>query len=189
MTEKEKMLSGEWYNPADKELWTERQNAKNICYIYNHTEPNKLTYKRRIELLEQLFNQKVNHYMNVEPNIFVDYGIYTKVGKDFYANYNLTLLDAGGITFGDNVLIGPNCSFYTSIHPVDKDERNKGIEAAKKITVGNDVWICGGVTVLPGVTIGNNVIIGAGSVVTKDIPDDVVVAGNPAKIIKKNKNA
>ena len=107
------------------------------------------------------------------------------VGENFYSNHNLTIIDCAKVTFGDNIFIGPNCGFYTAEHPIDAEIRNKGLEYAKPITVGNNVWIGGNVTILSGITIGNNVVIGAGSVITKDIPDDCVVAGVPAKVIKR----
>ena len=110
------------------------------------------------------------------------------MGENFYANHNLTILDAAKVIFGDNVFIGPNCGFYTSGHPIDFKTRNQGIEYAKPITVGNNVWIGGDVTVLSGVSIGDNSIIGAGSIVTKDIPSNVVAVGNPCKIIKNINN-
>ena len=107
------------------------------------------------------------------------------MGDNFYSNHNLVILDAGGVKFGDNVFIGPNCGVYTSGHPIEKDVRNMGLEYASPIKIGNDVWIGGNVCILPGVTIGNNVVIGAGTVVNKNVPDNVVIAGNPFKIIKE----
>ncbi len=114
-----------------------------------------------------------------------DYGYNIELGKNFYSNHNLIILDCAKVTFGDNVFIAPNCGFYTAGHPLDYETRNKGLEWAKPITVGNNVWIGGNVVVLGGVTIGNNVVIGAGSVVTKDIPDNSLAYGVPAKIMKK----
>ena len=113
-----------------------------------------------------------------------DYGYRISVGNGFFANHNMVILDAGGVTFGDDVFIGPNCGFYTSGHPVDYERRDQGLEYAYPITVGDHVWIGGGVQVMPGVTIGSNVVIGSGSVVTRDIPDDVVAAGNPCRVIR-----
>ena len=117
------------------------------------------------------------------PNFHCDYGFNISIGEMFYANHNLVILDCNKVSFGDNVFIGPNCGFYAATHPIDKDVR-KELEYSKPIKVGNDVWIGGGVTVLPGVTIGDNVVIGAGSVVTKDIPSNVVAYGNPCKVVK-----
>ena len=183
MTEKEKMLAGEIYNANyDEELIKERETVKDLCFEYNNTMPSNR--KKQQELLEKIFHSK-NENILIEAPFYCDYGYNIKVGKNFYSNHNLVLLDAGRITFGDNIFIGPNCSFYTSHHPIDKDVRNEGLEYATKITVGQDVWFGGGVTVLPGVTIGNNVVIGASSVVTKDIPDNSIAVGNPCKVIKK----
>ena len=106
------------------------------------------------------------------------------VGKNFFANYNLIILDTAPVTFGDNVFIGPNCSFYPPQHPLDAKTRNTLVEFGKPITVGNNVWLGGNVTVLGGVSIGDNCVIGAGSVVTKDIPVNSVAVGNPCKVVK-----
>ncbi len=114
-----------------------------------------------------------------------DYGYNIEIGENFYANHNLIILDGSKVQFGDNVFIAPNCSFYTAGHPLDAERRNKGLEYAKPIKVGNNVWIGGNVIVLPGVTIGDNTVIGAGSVVNKDIPSNVVAVGNPCKVIKQ----
>ena len=121
----------------------------------------------------------------IEQPFYCDYGYNIEIGENFYSNHNLTILDCAKVMFGDNVLIGPNCSFYTAEHPLDSKTRTKGLEYAHQIKIGNNVWIGGNVTVLSGVTVGNNVVIAAGAVVTKDIPSDVVIAGVPAKIIKR----
>ena len=113
-----------------------------------------------------------------------DYGYNIEIGENFYANHNLIILDGNKVEFGDNVFIAPNCSFYTAGHPLNAERRNKGLEYAKPIKVGNNVWIGGNVVVLPGVTIGDNVVIGAGSIVNKDIPSNTVAVGNPCKVIK-----
>lgn len=120
----------------------------------------------------------------MEQPFYCDYGYNISVGDRFYANHNLVILDEAEVTFGDNVFVAPNCAFYTAGHPLDAVERNRGIEYARPITVGNNVWIGGNVCVLPGVTIGDNCVIGAGSVVVKDIPANSVAAGNPCKVIK-----
>lgn len=121
----------------------------------------------------------------IEPPFQCDYGYNIEIGENFYSNHNLIILDPAKVTFGDNVFIGPNCGFYTPEHPIDAQTRNLGLEYARPIKVGNNVWIGGGVTVLSGVTIGDNVVIGAGSVVTKDVPPNTLAVGNPCKVIKE----
>ena len=133
---------------------------------------------------KELF-QKRRDTVLIEPNFYCDYGFNIHLGKNFYSNHNLVILDANKVEFGNNVFIGPNCGFYTSGHPLDYKTRNKGLEYAKPIKVGNNVWFGGNVCVLPGVTIGDNVVIGAGSVVNKDIPSNVVAVGNPCKVVKE----
>ncbi|MBQ8132381.1 MAG: sugar O-acetyltransferase [Bacilli bacterium] len=183
MTEKEKMLKNEIYNANyDEELELERVRAKDLCFTFNNLLPSYREEQK--EVLKEIIGKTKEKFL-IEAPFYCDYGYNIELGENFYSNHNLVLLDAGGITFGDNVFIGPNCGFYTSGHPINKDERNEGLEYAKPIKVGNDVWFGGNVCILPGVTIGNNVVIGAGSVVNKDIPDNVVAAGNPCKVIRK----
>ncbi len=183
MTEKEKRKKKLFYNANyDKELQLELSKCKDLIFKYNKIKPSNIN--RRIKLLETLFNSKINIMDIVQP-FYCDFGYNIKVGKNFYANHNCTMLDGASITFGDNVFIGPNCGFYTAGHPINKDKRNEGIEYAYPINIGNDVWFGGNVQVMPGVTIGNNVVVGAGSIVTKDIPNNVIVAGNPAKILRE----
>lgn len=128
---------------------------------------------------------KAGENVYLEPAIQFDYGYNIELGKNFYSNHNLVILDCAKVVFGDNVFLGPNCGFYTAIHPICAEERNAGIESAKPIFVGDNVWIGGSVTVLPGVKIGNNSVIGAGSVVVKDIPENVVAVGNPCRVIRQ----
>ena len=182
MNEKEKMLAGELYNSLDEELLKGRINAKALCYKYNSLAPDKV--KEKSEIIKELFSKSGENFL-IEPNFFCDYGYNIEIGENFYSNHNLVILDPAKVKFGDNVFIGPNCGFYTAEHPIDAIERNKGLEYAKQINVGNNVWFGGNVTVLGGVSIGNNVVIGAGSVVVKDIPDNVVAVGNPCKVIKQ----
>ena len=181
MTEKEKMLKGEFYNPLDSELINERIKCKLLCQEYNRLK--YVDIENREKILKQILGKTKGKFF-VEQPFICDYGYNIKIGENFYSNHNLTILDCAKVIFGDNVLVGPNCSFYTAEHPLDYEARNKGLEFAHPIKIGNNVWIGGSVTILSGVTVGNNVVIGAGSVVTKDIPDDCVVAGVPAKIIK-----
>ena len=124
----------------------------------------------------------------IEQPFHCDYGYNIEIGENFYANVNCVVLDEAKVKFGDNVFVAPNCGFYTAGHPIDAAERNKGLEYARPITVGDNVWIGAGVTVLPGVTIGDNCVIGAGSVVVKDIPANCIAVGNPCKVIKTINN-
>lgn len=184
MTEKEKMIAGKVYNSQDSELVAALNKSKSLCRQYNNLDFSNVAARKVIidELLQEEHN---DGYCVFTPPFWCDYGFNVKVGKNFYSNHNLVILDCADVTFGDNVFVGPNCGFYTAIHPIDANQRNTGIELAKPIKVGSDVWFGGGVTVLPGVTIGNNVVIGAGSVVVKDIPSGVVAVGNPCKPIRK----
>lgn len=181
MTEKEKMLAGELYDSSDKQLVDELIKAKKLCNQYNNLDVKDI--EKRNEIIKELFLKTGNKFM-IMPNFYCDYGFNIEIGENFYANHNLVILDANKVTFGNNVQIGPNSGFYTSGHPIDKETRRKA-EFAKPITIGNDVWIGGNVCVMPGVTIGDNTVIGAGSVVTKDIPPNVVAVGNPCKVIKE----
>lgn len=182
MTEKEKQQAGELYLSADPELTAERVKAKKLCADYNAIEYND--YQKKERLLDRLLALRGENAF-IEANFFCDYGYNIIIGDNFYANHNLVILDCAEVTFGDNVFIGPNCGFYTAGHPIDAAQRNSGLEYAKPIKVGSDVWIGGNVCVMPGVTIGDNVVIGGGSVVTEDIPSGVVAAGNPCRVIRK----
>lgn len=183
MSEKEKMLAGEIYDANyDKELIQERQQAKELCYDYNNLRPSKI--EERKEILKKLLGKTKENFW-IEQPFLCDYGYNIEVGENFYANHNLIILDGNKVRFGDNVFIAPNCSFYTAGHPLDAEERNKGLEYAKPIEIGNNVWIGGNVVVLPGVKIGDNAVIGAGSVVNKDIPANTVAVGNPCRVIKE----
>ena len=181
MTEKEKMLAGELYDSSDKQLIDELIKAKKLCNKYNNLDVEDI--EKGNEIIKELFSNTGKQFM-IMPNFYCDYGFNIEIGENFYANHNLVILDANKVTFGNNVFIGPNCGFYTSGHPMDKELRRK-VEFAKPITIGSDVWIGGNVCVMPGVTIGNNTVIGAGSVVTKDIPSNVVAVGNPCRVIKE----
>lgn len=183
MTEKEKCAAGLLYNANyDKELIQERIACKDLCQEYNGLKNSDT--ESRYKLLRRIISN-IKENICIEPNFWCDYGYNIKVGENFYANHNLVILDCAKVEFGDNVFIGPNCSFYTAGHPLDAKQRNEGLEYAHPIKVGDNVWLGGNVVVLPGVFIGNNSVIGAGSVVTKDIPDHVVAVGNPCKVVKK----
>lgn len=181
MNNKEKMLSGKLYNPETKELTQERLTAKELCFQYNNINPSNKN--KRFEIIKKLF-AKTGKNFTIEQSFQCDYGYNIEIGENFYSNHNLIILDPAPVKFGKNVFIGPNCGFYTPEHPINGEERAKGLEYAKSITVGDDVWIGGSVTVLSGVTIGNNVVIGAGSVVTKNIPSNTVAVGNPCRVIR-----
>ena len=181
MTEKEKLQAGELYNGNDKELVAERINVKKLCLEYNSATYNDFQKKER--LLGRIIPFKGENTW-IEPDFFCDYGYNIMFGDNFYANHNLVIIDCAEVIFGDNIFIGPNCGFYTAGHPIDYKVRNTGLEYAKPIKVGSNVWFGGNVCVMPGVTIGDNVVIGGGSVVTKDIPSGVVAVGNPCRPIK-----
>lgn len=181
MNEKLKMLAGDLYDSSESSLANERSYAKNLCYKFNNLAPQKTKEKQKI--IRKLFNKTGSNFL-IEPNFFCDYGYNIEIGENFYSNHNLVILDPAKVKFGDNVFIGPNCGFYTAEHPIKPEDRNKGLEYALPITVGNNVWIGGGVNVVGGVTIGDNVVIGAGSTVIKDIPPNCIAVGNPCKIIK-----
>lgn len=182
MTEKEKMLQGLlYYADKDETLKNERLECKKLCHKYNQLSPEKME-ERKI-LIKQILGSTKENFL-IEQSFICDYGYNIEVGENFYSNHNLTILDCNKVTFGDNVFIGPNCVFYTAIHPIDAKTRNEGLESAKPIKVGNNVWFGGNVVVLPDVTIGDNSVIGAGSVVTKDIPPNSLAVGNPCKVIR-----
>ncbi|BFU60692.1 galactoside O-acetyltransferase [Rodentibacter sp. JRC1] len=182
MTEYEKMMAGLAHLPAKKELKDLRRRAREILFEFNRTSPND-DIKQNI-LLRKLFGQ-ADETTSVNEPFHCDYGVNIKVGKNFFANYHCVMLDNGGITIGDNVMFAPNVSLYTVGHPLDTDLRNEGWEQAKPITIGNNVWIGGNVVILPGVTIGDNVVVGAGSVVTKDLPSNVLALGNPCRVVRE----
>lgn len=186
MTEKDKCKQGLLYNANyDEELIKERNTCKILCQEFNEaTYPD---VENRKEILKKIIKTTSANFI-VEPPFWCDYGYNIELGDNFYSNHNLVILDGANVKFGDNVFIGPNCAFYTAGHPVNVQQRNEGLEYARTISIGNNVWIGGNVVVLPGVTVGDNSIIGAGSVVTKDIPGNVIAVGNPCKVIRNIKD-
>ena len=180
MSQKERMIAGVEYI-TDHELWTDKNIAKDLCYRYNILHPEKREEQKQI--MKQLLG-KTGERFKIEPNFKCDYGYNIEIGERFFSNYNLVILDSAKVKFGDNVLVGPNCSFCTPSHPINPIERAEGKISAKPITVGNNVWFGANVTVLGGVNIGDNVIVGAGSVVTKDLPSNTKCYGNPCKVIQ-----
>ncbi|MDE6542869.1 MAG: sugar O-acetyltransferase [Muribaculaceae bacterium] len=183
ISEKEKCSLGELYDANnDAELIAERMRCKDICHEYNHLRPSDTM--RREEIITGLFGKTGRNFL-IEQPFYCDYGYNIEIGENFYANVNCVILDGAKVRFGDNVFIAPSCGFYTAGHPFDVEQRNQGLEYARPITVGNNVWIGAQVCVLPGVTIRDNCVIGAGSVVNKDIPSGSLAVGNPCRVIRK----
>lgn len=183
MTEWEKAQAGYLYDANyEPELITMRTKCADLCYEFNMCRPSD-TDKQQALLKDILGEIKGN--ITITAPFYCDYGSNISVGDNFYTNHNVTILDGAKVTFGDNVFIAPDCVFSTAGHPLDVQQRNQGLEIALPITVGDNVWIGTQVSVLPGVTIGSNTVIGAGSVVNRDIPDGVVAAGNPCRVIRK----
>lgn len=181
-TEKEKMLASELYNGADPELLRERMRARSLTRLFNETIETDLEYRK--QLLKQLFGSTGDNIF-IEPTFRCDYGYNIHVGDNFFANFDCIMLDVCEIRIGDNCMLAPGVHIYTAEHPLDSKTRISGLESGRPVTIGDNVWIGGRSIINPGVTIGNNVVIGSGSVVTKDIPDNVIAAGNPARIIKQ----
>lgn len=176
------MLSGQIYSAVDKQLLDELYATKEVVQKYNSLSP--LDNAGRLEILKELLGGIGDDAIIINQPFYCDYGKQISVGKRFFANFHFTVLDEAPVTIGDDCFIGPNVSIYTACHSTDPIERNTRQEWAEPVTIGNNVWIGGSVTILPGVTIGDNVTIGAGSVVTKDIPSGTVAVGNPCRVIK-----
>lgn len=179
-TEKQKMLAGELYLATDPELTAEYKRSSRLLRMYNSTTEEQLEQRRQI--LEELFAQVGE--VQIEPPFRCDYGSNIYLGDKFYMNYGCVILDCNTVHIGDNVLCAPYVQIYTAYHPTEPEIRLSGRELAAPIKIGNNVWIGGGAIICPGVTIGDNTTIGAGSVVVKNIPDNVVAAGNPCRIIR-----
>ena len=183
MSEKEKMLAGEIYDANyDKELIEDRYKAKNLCHEFNNLKPSDIEAREKI--IKKLFG-KTGQQILIEQNFWCDYGYNIFLGNNFFANFDCVMLDVCPIRIGDNCMLAPGVHIYTATHPIDPVARNSGAELGKPVTIGNNVWIGGRAVINPGVTIGDNVVVASGAVVTKDVPDNVVVGGNPARIIKK----
>jgi len=178
MSEKEKMLTGEYYDPEDPVLKHLRENAAELMDEYNRPGP-----KDEAQILEMLMGYRAEG-ISIRKPFYCDYGININVGRNFYANYNCVILDVGPVNIGNDVFLGPGVSLITVNHPLDPKERRSGKEYARAISIGDNVWLGADVTVNPGVTIGDNTVIGSGSVVVKDIPANMVAAGNPCRPIK-----
>lgn len=182
MTEKEKMLAGETYSAVDPELILELNETREIIRSYNQLPPSDR--KSQLAILKSLLGAVPDDEIIINQPFYCDYGKQILVGRHFFANFNLTILDEAYVTIGDNCFIGPNVSIYTACHSTDPVERNSRREWALPVTIGHNVWIGGSVTILPGVSIGDNVTIGAGSVVAGDIPSGTIAVGNPCRVIK-----
>lgn len=182
MTEKEKMLAGEVYSPFDPELTALHQKALRMAERYNR-ESFVDCLTRNNTLRELLPNTHPS--LIVQPPFLCDFGFLIEGGENGFINYNCTILDTARVKLGRNILIGPNVQIYCPMHPLDYRERATGVEHGEPVTIGDDCWIGGGTVICPGVTIGNRCVIGAGSVVVKDIPDDSVAVGNPARVIRR----
>lgn len=182
MSAKEKMLNGEYYISWDETLTAEREAAKDTLFEFNGLKPSLRAEREKV--IRSLFG-KTGKNCWIESPFNCDYGYNISVGDDFYTNTNCCILDCAKVTIGNHVWIGPNVGIYTPEHAFDSGERTQGYERALPVEIGDNVWICGGVTIKGGVKIGSNTIIGAGSVVLKDIPDNVLAAGNPARVIRE----
>ncbi len=183
MTEKEKAAAGLLYDANyNAEMLAERLAAAELCYDYNQLRPSQNEEKERI--LNRLLGHKGDNCVIIQP-FHVDNGFNIEVGDNFFANYNLVVLDEAKVKIGNNVFIAPNVGIYCAGHPFDVELRNQGLEYALPVTIGDNVWIGGGVQIMPGVNIGSGTTIGAGSVVTKDVPANVIAAGNPCRVIRE----
>ena len=181
-SEKEKMLNGELYDASNPELVADRKQARTLTRQYNQTtmdDPDE-----REELLDDLLGSR-GEECAIEPPFRCDYGYNIHVGENFYANFDCVVLDVCRVDIGDNCGIAPGVHIYTATHPIDAAERIKGPEYGKPVTIGDNVWIGGQAVLNPGVTVGDNAIVASGAVVTEDVPDDVLVQGNPATVVKK----
>lgn len=182
-TEKEKMIAGDLYSSiGNQELNEGMLRARTILHEFNQSHPTE--GEKRTALIKELFG-KTSELFLVEPPFRCDHGFNISVGEGFFANFDCVMLDGAPITIGDRVCLGPKVGLYTADHPLDKDVRSTFVEFSSPITIGDDVWLGAGVTVMPGVTIGSNVVVGAGAVVTKDIPDNVIAVGNPCKVLRQ----
>lgn len=182
MTEKEKMLRGDWYFSLGEELLNERQHASEIIFEYNLIQPKEV--EKRMDLLRKLFGECPKKFY-IEQPFRCTYGYNIYWGENSYANFNCTIVDCGRVTIGNNVMMGPNVNIFTANHALSPKSRMEGLEYADPVEIGDGVWIGGGSTINPGVRIGKNSVIGSGSVVTKNIPENVLAAGNPCRVIRK----
>ena len=181
-TEKQKMLTGELYDPLDEELSAERLQTRLLLKQLNDSREDQV--KERNNILERLL-PRAGKDLWIQPPFYCDYGTNIEVGEKVFFNFNCVVLDVMKVQIGNRTLIGPNVQIYTATHPLEHRERASGFELARPVSIGEDVWIGGGAIICPGVSIGDRTVIGAGSVVTKDMPSDVFAAGNPCKVIRE----
>lgn len=182
MTEREKMEQGAWYDPgADRELREARRRAADLAFVYNQTQPSDRD--RQCELLRELFGHVGDHASVLSP-LQVDYGYNVSLGNRSFINHGAYLMDCAPITIGNDVFIGPNLGAYTAQHPLVAEERNLGVERALPITIEDDCWLGGDVKIMPGVTIGRGCVIGAGSIVTRDVPAGHLAVGAPCRVVR-----
>lgn len=182
MNNKEKMLNGLLYDGSKDGLAEDRAATWSLIQQYNNYNVSDLA---GLDSLAKKILGSSKNKLRIKPPFYCDYGYNIHVGENFFANYNLTILDTSPIYIGDNVKLGPNVNIYAAGHPIDPVIRCTGLEFGQKIQIGNNVWIGGNTTINPGVKIGNNTVIGSGSVVTKNLPDNVIAAGNPCSVIRK----
>jgi len=179
-SEKEKMLAGELYDPFDAELTRERHDARERCRAFNGSGTDAAELRRTI--LAELFGGETAAW--IEPPFYCDYGRNITLGQKVFFNFNCVVLDVMAVRIGDYTKFGPAVQIYTAMHPLDADERRRGLEFARPVTIGSDVWVGGAAVICPGVTIGDRAVIGAGSVVTRDVPANVFAAGSPCRVIR-----
>ena len=181
MTERQKMLAGEMYDPLDPELVSARERARDLCQALNATRESQQEERRR--LLRNLFGAG-GESVWMQPPFYCDYGANIELGERVFFNFNCVVLDVCRVRVGDYTLFGPAVQIYTAMHPLNAEQRRRE-EFGKPVEIGADVWVGGGAIILPGVRIGSRAVIGAGSVVTRDVPDQVFAAGNPCRVIRE----
>ena len=181
--EKKKMLSGRLYSPReDDQLARDEKKCRMLVRLFNGTTEEQKDYRR--QLMAELLGGCGEHF-HIEPPVHFDFGCNTYIGENFYSNFDCVILDVNKVVIGDNVLFGPKVCVFTAGHPIDPVIRTEVLQYGYPVTIGNNVWIGGNTVINPGVTIGDNVVIGSGSVVTRDIPANVVAAGNPCRVIRE----
>ncbi len=180
MNEKEKMITGKLYNPFDPELIEMRRSARELTDQFNSTPSSEV--EKRVKIIKQLFGETGKEVL-IEPSFRCDYGWNIFVGENFFMNFDCVILDGCEVRFGDNCMVGPQVGIYTATHPVDPELRKKMLEFGKPVTIGHNCWIGGMACIKPGITLGSNVVVAAGTVVTKSFGDNVVIGGNPARVI------